>query len=177
MALYQLTTGSSVLKKNDDGSIESFGPGSSEYDRYEAWVAAGNTADPADPAPLRFSSEEAISSAVVQTTSAAPAELYRLPMAQLTGYDLSLTLIGVDAGNGAIRKIVASITVKRLTGAPLQVGTTTTLVSHADTGTTGWAIVPSFSGNDGIISVTGAVGRTINWKLYGTMVRFTPAGF
>lgn len=177
MALYGLTHGSTVIRNNTDGTTEAFAPGSSEYDRYEAWLDAGNTPDPAPTIPLQFTEEERISSAVVRTTNASAAELYRLPMEQLTGYDLDLTLIGVDLGNGAMRKIKASITIKRLTGSPLQVGTTTQTVSHADTGTTGWAIVPSFSGNDGVISVTGAVGRTIDWKLYGTMVRFTPAGF
>jgi hypothetical protein len=43
---YALTSGTVVIRYNDNGTTDSFGPGSMEWSDYLAWVAAGNTPDP-----------------------------------------------------------------------------------------------------------------------------------
>lgn len=142
---------------------------------YLAWVAAGNTAAPADPAPLVYDDTIRLS-ARLRTTNATPAELYRATLAQRTGYRASLTLIAVDAGNGAVRTIEARITAKRLTGGALLVGTPVVVADHQDSGTAAWAITAAVSGSDFIVTVTGAAGRNIDWLLDGGVVSFTPGG-
>lgn len=130
---------------------------------------------PPVPPPLIYSSAIPLSGRVT-TTNATPAELWRLPLAQLTGYDLSATIMGVDNGNGAVKKLVTSQTVKRLNAAPLNVGAATVVANHADAAASAWAVAVSFAGNDLVVTVTGAAGRTIDWHVSGTMTTFTPSG-
>lgn len=176
MALYKLTQGTGVIKTLPDGFRENFGPGTSEYDRYTAWLAEGNIPDPADPPTLQFQTDLKLF-ARVQTTNATATELWRATLAQNTGYSLKLTLLGVDTSNGAIRKIVADATVKRLAAGALAVGVLTTLVNHADAAAATWAIAATLQGNDAVVTVTGAAGRTIEWNLAIEVIRFTPGGF
>src|SRR5215217_5734709 len=86
-----------------------------------------------------FSAETDVSGRV-RTADAAPADAYRLSLPALTGAAGIVTVIGVDAGNGAVRMIRASFAVKRLNGGALAVGSPVVLASHADTGTTTWQI-------------------------------------
>ena len=111
-----------------------------------------------------------------RTTTATPAELYRATLAQRTGYRASLTLIGVDAGNGAVRTIEARITAKRLTNGALLVGAPVVVSDQQDTGTAAWGIAASVSGNDFLVTVTGAAGRNIDWLLDGRVISFAPGG-
>lgn len=46
MALYQLTSGSLIVRKADQASIPA-DPANNDYQAYLAWLAAGNTPDPA----------------------------------------------------------------------------------------------------------------------------------
>ena len=115
-------------------------------------------------------------SARLRTTNATPAELYRAPLAQRTGYRASLTLIAVDAGNGAVRTIEARITAKRLTHGALLVGAPVVVSDQQDSGTSTWGIGASVSGSDFVVTVTGAAGRNIDWLLSGDVVSFTPGG-
>ena len=115
-------------------------------------------------------------SARLRTTNATPAELYRATLAQRTGYRASLTLIAVDAGNGAVRTIEARVTAKRLTGSALLVGTPVAVSDQQDAGTSAWAITAAVSGTDFVVTVTGAAGRNIDWQLAGDVVSFTPGG-
>lgn len=50
MALYQLTSGSTVIRTSDNLNIPA-DPQNMDYRAYLAWVALGNTPDPAPPAP------------------------------------------------------------------------------------------------------------------------------
>lgn len=115
-------------------------------------------------------------SARVRTTDATVTEVYRRTLTSLTGYAAVLTLLGVDAGNGAVRMILASIVAKRLGNGASLVGAPVVLANHADTGTAAWVITASVSGNDFVITCTGAAGRTIDWLLSGDVRSFTPGG-
>jgi hypothetical protein len=112
----------------------------------------------------------------LRTTNATPTELYRATLAPLTGYRATVNLLAVDAGNGAVRAIEARITAKRLGGGAVLVGALTVVSDQQDSGTGSWGIVPSVSGNDFLITVTGAAGRTIDWLLDGQVRAFTPGG-
>lgn len=152
-----------------------------DFQRYEAEVAAGVTVlDP--PAVVTYSGELQMIGRL-RTTDATPTEVYRRTLAQLTGYRAIATLLAVDAGNGVVRMIHASIVAKRLNNGAALVGTPVVIANHQDSGAAattsgvaGWAITASASGNDFVITVTGAAGRTIDWLLDGRVVSFTPSG-
>jgi hypothetical protein len=112
----------------------------------------------------------------LRTIDANATEIYRLPLAQMTGYVLFGTLLGVDAGNGNVRMIRASVVAKRLGGGALQVGAPVTIANHQDAGASTWAISAAVSGNDLVVSVTGQAGRSIDWLLDARLTSFTPAG-
>lgn len=177
MAIYKLTNNPIIIRTNPDGTTSSIplNPASTDYQQYLAWVALGNTPDPADPTPPVYTLDIEIRGRV-RTTDATATELYRTTLHTLTAYDVALRLLAVDAGNGAVRKISADATFKRLNAGALQVGTTTVLASHADAGATAWTIVMAPSGNDVVVTVTGAAGRTIDWGLRGFANSYTPAG-
>lgn len=112
----------------------------------------------------------------VTTVGTTPAELFRATLAPLTAYSGLVHLVGVDAGNGAVRVLRATVVAKRLGNGALLVGAPVVLASHADTGATTWAITPSVSVNDFIVTVTGAAGRTVNWFFRINVDSFTPGG-
>jgi hypothetical protein len=143
--------------------------------QYRAWLDQGNTPDPADPRPVVYSGTLA-ADVRVRTTDATPAEVYRRTLAPLTGYAAVLNLLGVDAGNGAVRMIRASIVAKRIGAGAVLVGAPVVIANHADAGATTWAIAATASGNDFVVTVTGATGRTIDWLLSGGIRSFTPGG-
>jgi hypothetical protein len=111
-----------------------------------------------------------------RTTDAAPHELLRFPLAVQSGYDVVIRVMGVDATSGALKKLKADLTIKRLNAGPVQVGATTVLVTHQDAAAASWALGVAFDGNDGVLSVTGAAGRTIDWLCTGEVGLFTPGG-
>lgn len=172
--MYKLQRSGWITRLADGASIPP-DQANADYQDYLAWVLAGNAATPADPAPLVYDDGLTIR-ARLRTTNATPAELYRATLAQRTGYRASLTLIAVDAGNGAVRTIEARITAKRLTNGALLVGQPVVVADHQDAGTAAWGIGASVSGTDFLVTVTGAGGRNIDWLLSGDVVSFTPGG-
>ncbi len=127
------------------------------------------------PPPLVFQAATGLS-VTVRTTTATPTEILRRTLAPTTGYRAHLTLLAVDAGNGNLRAIEAAIVAKRLAAGALLVGTPVILANHQDAGASTWAVTASVSGNDFIVTVTGAAGRTIDWQVSGDVFRFAPAG-
>ena len=115
MAAYKLTNGGAILRTADQAYIPP-DPANADYREYLAWQAAGNTPDPADPAPVVYAGEQRVE-AKVRTTDATAAELYRRTLAQTTGYAADLTVIGVDATNGATTTGGARMIVARATAA------------------------------------------------------------
>jgi hypothetical protein len=184
MSTYKLgQDGGTVIETGNDGQVWQFpiwdhngpDPPSQRQGLYAAWLAAGNTPAPAVPAPLVYASSTPVEGRV-RTTDATPTEVYRRTLAPLTGYAAILGLLGVDAGNGAVRMIRASVVAKRLGSGAVLVGAPVVIANHQDTGAATWAIAATVSGNDVVISVTGAAGRTIDWLLNGEVRSFTPAG-
>ncbi len=172
--MYQLARAGGIIRLSDGAVIPS-DERNADYQDYLRWVADGNTPTPADPAPLVYRDGINIDQRL-RTTNATPAELWRATLAQRTGYRATLTLIAVDAGNGAVRTIEARVTAKRLTGSALLVGTPVVVSDQQDSGTSAWVITAAVSGNDFVVTVTGAAGRNIGWQLAGDVVSFTPGG-
>jgi hypothetical protein len=172
---YQTIDATSVKRIDADGS-ESFGPPNEPTSAfsiaYQTWRAQGNTPR---SAPLTFAGAIAMTGRV-RTTTAAPTEIYRATLRPMTGYRALGTLLGVDAGNGDLRQVYASIVAKRLNAGALLVGPPVVIANHQDAGASAWALSASVSGNDFVIAVTGAAGRTIDWLLDGSIVSFTPGG-
>jgi hypothetical protein len=49
--MYKLTTGTEIIRMADNAVIPAYS-GNTDYREYLAWVAEGNTPEPADPPPL-----------------------------------------------------------------------------------------------------------------------------
>jgi hypothetical protein len=171
--VYKLTNAGTIFRLADQATIP-VDAQNRDYQDYQAWVALGNTPQTADPPALIYTTDIPVN-AKVRTTDATPTVLYRATLRAMTGYDVSLQVIAVDQGNGVIRKIKADATFKRLGAGAVQVGATTVTVNHADTG---FPTVPTItaSGNDLVITVAGAAGRTIDWSLRASVSSFTPDG-
>jgi hypothetical protein len=176
---YQYDQRGQIVRTDGDGSIWTF-PQSDDNGDWRAIrddVAAGRIViGPASAPALVFSRDQPVVSPVVRTTDATATEVYRVTLAALTGYAAVLTLLGVDAGNGACRVIRASVAAKRLNAGALLVGAPVVLASHADAAATTWAIAASVSGNDFVVTCAGAAGRTVDWHVTGAVQSFTPAG-
>lgn len=128
------------------------------------------------PPPITNYTAAIAMSGRLRTTTATATELYRATLRTLTGYRALATLLAVDAGNGDLRQIYASMVVKRLAGGAVLVGAPVVLANHQDAGASAWAITASVSGNDFVITVAGSAGRTVDWLLDGQIISFTPGG-
>lgn len=112
----------------------------------------------------------------VRTTNATPTDLFRRTLAPQTAYAAQLRLVALDMANGAMRRIRADVTAKRLNGAAILVDTVKVIANHQEAASSTWDVAAAVSGNDFVIRVTGAAGRTIEWRLSGDVERFAPAG-
>lgn len=139
-------------------------------------VGAELTALQANRAPILTYQTNRPLLARIQTTTATPTEIYRATLTQNTGYLANLTLLGVDTGNGAVKSLNAHVLAKRLGAGAVLVQPPVVVSSLQDTAATTWAVGASVSGNDVVVTVTGAAGRTIEWSLTGSVTSFTPAG-
>ena len=146
-----------------------------DYQRYLAWVDAGNTPDPADPPALVYD-EDGRLRARTSTTNATPTELFRATLPTNTGFLAQLQVIGVDTGNGALYAIQGFVTLKRLGAGASIVGMNVPAPMRNVPQTDGWAVTATTNGNDFVITVTGAAGRNIAWSINGTYISFTPEG-
>lgn len=126
-------------------------------------------------AAIRYGGVRAID-ARTRTTDDQPHEVLRLPTEEKHVYRATIRVCGIDAGNGTTRDSEVRMVFKRATAGPSQVGTTTVMSNAQDTAAAGWRIQPSVDGTDLVISVTGALGRTIDWQVTGEMGAFAPEG-
>lgn len=172
--MYKLTLRDFVIRLADRAEIP-LDDRNADYRRYLADVANGAEVEPADPPPVEYSGSRQID-ARVRTTNAVATEIYRGTLAQHTLYRGRLELLGVDAGNGVARYIEARVVVKRLSNGAVMVGAPAVVSTIADAAAASWAVVASVSGNDFLVTVAGAAGRTIDWQLAGDVVSFTPGG-
>lgn len=168
-----------ILWQDTDGNVRTIPPvmTTAQYQYYLARVAAEpNLLLPADPPVIQYSLDRPLEGKV-RTTDAAPTEIYRRTLTATTGYAFVARLIGVDAGNGAVRVIHASVAAKRLNAAALLIGTPVVYANHADAAAATWGGVSvNVSGNDVVVLVAGVAGRSIDWNLTGTVVVFAPGG-
>lgn len=125
---------------------------------------------------VQWSNDEAFRKRT-QSVGITPTEIYRVELLQLTGYSINVTVMGVDNGNGAIKKQTGDYTLERLNAAPILIGETLS-TPHQSAAASTWKIDRSFVTENGktygVITVTGAAGRTIDWLVKGTMFYFTP---
>jgi predicted methyltransferase len=142
--------------------------------RYEADVAAG--APVADPDVVVTYTGHQLPEARIATNDATPAEVFRRTLASMTAYVALVDLIGIDAGNGAMRYVRATVAAKRLGAGALLVGAPVVLANHQDTAASAWALAANVSGNDFVITAAGAAGRTVNWFVRVAVDSFAPGG-
>lgn len=138
--------------------------------------AAAVVAAHVPPLPVVGYAGSAEVSARVRTTDATPLTVFRATLPTNTGYRAKLYVLAVDAGNGAVRSIEASIVAKRLGAGAVLVGAPVVIANHQDAAASTWAIAAAVSGNDVVVTATGAAGRTIDWLLTGSAIRFGPGG-
>lgn len=170
----------SCIQRLADGASIPISPGNADYQR---WLAegGGDVTDPPDAEPIKYGRLIKIPEERVTTTGTTPAELFRATLPQNTGYLAHLRIVGI-ADNFLTRAIEAVVVVGRVTGGAVIVQNAaaqnqSVLADHRSNATAGsWTVVPSVSGNDYIITVTGSAGRTVDWRLAGEVESFTPGG-
>jgi hypothetical protein len=113
---------------------------------------------------------------LVRTTDDQPVEVFRFATELKHVYRAQFRMTGIDAGNGVTRDSEARMVFKRTAAGLAQVGATAILFNAADAAAASWAILPTVSGTDLVISVRGAVGRSVDWLLVGTVGRYAPDG-
>jgi hypothetical protein len=112
----------------------------------------------------------------LRTTDDQPHEVLRLPTEQKHVYRTTVRVCGIDAGNGTTRDSEVRMVFKRATAGPTQVGATTVMSNAQDTAAAAWRIQALVDGTDLVISVTGALGRTVDWQVTGEIGAFAPEG-
>ena len=178
MALYQLTADpGTVIRTADDARVPTDGT-SADSKAYLDWLAAPNTPDPADPPPVVFAAADHLERSV-RTTNNTPTELLRATLPTRSGYAVTIEVIGVNAGSGHTRRVLAAVTIGRWDGAAVQgTGSPSLLANHPVGASPPAAPAASVSGDDYVITVTGANGQTVDWFCFAEVRRFKPvAGF
>lgn len=110
------------------------------------------------------------------TSDATAHELWRTTLPPQTAYLFTASVVGVDRGNGAALRFEAKYSVKRLNAGVVQIGTPAVDCDQRDTAAASWTVSPSMAGNDVILRVTGAAGRTIDWIFTADAALYAPAG-
>lgn len=112
----------------------------------------------------------------LRTTDGAGHEIWRLTLDTRVGCFAIASVIAVDSGNGNVYTQRFAFSIKRLNGAAILIGAQSITPAMQDVGTTTWSVVALVSGNDFVVNVAGATGRTIDWMVRGEMTRFGPNG-
>lgn len=179
MASYKLTLIPGVVQQIEDDGTVRWAPATDPA--YLAWLAAGNTATPADPPPLKYDDATPIPSRRVRTTNATVTEIARFTVPPNTKYTARMTVTGVTDTLNAIKEVGMVATAARAGGGavviPAPVGNQTYLYDHKTANAQTWGNPTlTVSGNEAIISVQGAAATGINWLLVGTFETFIPGG-
>lgn len=130
---------------------------------------------------IRYGESERIIPIQVRTVDVTPAELFRKTLAPMTGYLLRLSLLAM-ADNNQLRSVEGVMVVGRANQDALIVNNAdgqnqTIQADHRQgAGASSWNIQPGVSGTDFYVTVTGAAGRTIDWRFTGSFETFSPAG-
>jgi hypothetical protein len=173
MAEYQLRFDGSILRRSDQALIPP-DPMNTDYAEYLTW-AATNTPDPATSRPLEYTDNGRLQG-LVSTSDAAVTDLFRRSLPPMTGFVGILLVIGVDRGNGAMYARRGMVGVKRLSAGALMVGANLDPPITNAAQTVGWDVSGGVIENDFRVIVTGALNHTIDWRLDGTYISFTPQG-
>lgn len=114
----------------------------------------------------------------ITTTDATAQTLISYAIPLQTAFDISFVVHAIDRGNGAVKKWRRETFIKRLNAAPSVIGGVQNPLGTdpADTAAAAWTTAPSISGNNMVLTVTGAAGRTIDWMLFANVRQFTPGG-
>jgi len=166
LGLDPLGGGSSDLHTFDaDGASAEMPPGSAPV--VDAHVAPPRVVDFAGQVDV---------TAKVRTTDATPVEIYRVHCDAQRVYQSTLTLIGIDAGNGAAKSMEGRFVHKRISANAVQVGAIVILADIHDTAAASWSPNATVSGTDVVFTVAGAAGRNIDWIMGGSIITYAPGG-
>jgi len=182
---YKLNTPNpGVLRLNDDGTI-TWIPRIVGVGAYDAYLAAGGDAIAlaADPPTLIFNDAQSLH-ARISTADANATTIITVPLLALSGYGAYVDIYALDRANGVMKSWLFKALVKRLAGGALAIGKQDlhpAIQEPAGAPATAssvatWDYATSVSGNNALVSVTGAVGRTVDWFAYVSVRRFTPQG-
>jgi hypothetical protein len=110
------------------------------------------------------------------TTDATATELWRTTLPAQHAYLFTAQVVGIDRGNGAALRFEAKYSVKRLNAGVVQIGSPVVVCDQRDAGAAGWVVAPAMVGNDVLLRVTGAAGRTVDWVFSAGAALYAPAG-
>lgn len=130
---------------------------------------------PPPPPPPVYSQEERGIDKQVQTTDAQPVSLPPFTLHPLTGYSIGVEVMAM-ADNGVMMHAEYAVVAKRLNQAAIKVGTEAVIARVQDSQASTWVVAFAASGNALVMTVTGVVGRTIDWLVSARIVAFTPQG-
>lgn len=107
-----------------------------------------------------------------QTSTAAARTIWSMQVPLNTAWTVDITVNGICATDGSAGYYERSVRIKRTTGAPTIVRSTTPVADDEDVA--GWAIGVS-AGSDGVLAltVTGDATRTVDWTSWA-VVQETP---
>jgi hypothetical protein len=126
------------------------------------------------PPPIIYSAAIAVEAAL-RTTDATTNEIFRFPCTAKRLYQGDLKISGIDAGNFVSKIMEGRFTWKRPSATVVMVGIVVVSDIH-DAAAASWAPNAAPSGTDVVFTVTGAAGRTIDWRLTGEVFAFAPEG-
>jgi hypothetical protein len=130
---------------------------------------------PPEPPPIRKAGVVMVDQEV-RTTDDVPVEAFRFTTHPKHVYRATFRMAAIDATSGTTKDSEVRMTFKATAAALSQVGATAVLYSAPDTGTGAWAVQASVQFPDLVISVKGALGRTIDWLLTGEVGSYAPEG-
>jgi hypothetical protein len=130
---------------------------------------------PPEPPPIVYAGTRTVDTRV-RTTDDVPVEVFRFTTSPKHVYRATFRMAAIDAANGVTKDSEVRMTFKATASALNQVGATAALYTVQDAGAGTWGIQASAQFPDLVISVRGAVGRTIDWLLVAEIGSYAPEG-